>query len=100
MLQQTNVKHGEGSIIEISSQIQKIAASATHLSNGSIEASETSFRGRQTVETLLDQMYSLKNAICLTNNITQLDTNTKQISTIVETIQAIADQTGLLSLSQ
>jgi methyl-accepting chemotaxis protein len=100
MVQQTNVKHGEGSIVEISSQIQQIAASATHLSNGSIEASETAFSGKQTVETLLNQMYSLKDAIIAsTNHINQLDMNTKQISTIVDTIQAIADQTSLLSLN-
>ncbi|MFT4413296.1 methyl-accepting chemotaxis protein [Fredinandcohnia humi] len=98
--QQEHSNVGEQSILAISSQIQQISSSANEVSDRSSEATNFALKGRNVVDKLVSQVSTLKVSMIKTTEVVeQLNLQSKQIETIVGTIESIADQTNLLSLN-
>jgi methyl-accepting chemotaxis protein len=85
---------------EISQAIEAASQSAEAVSTATIQATLTAGQGAEAIRNTLKQMASIQEAVDVSaTTITETHTLSGQIGDIVQTIEAIADQTNLLALN-
>lgn len=95
-------KVDENSIVihEISQGVSAIAASSSHVSKLSLQTTVQAEEGGQAVKNTVSQMQSIQASVLRSNEmIESLYERSKRVSSILEVITGIADQTNLLSLN-
>ncbi len=81
-------------------RIEQISISAEEVSKTSMEASKNSFAGNEVIQTVVEQMDAMSNAINGVGEvITSLEKRSTEIGQIVGVITGIAEQTNLLALN-
>ena len=87
-------------ISEMSKATAEIASNSEQAAMVAEQGSTACQEGKSVVETTRSSIETLSNEVETTNNIIgKLNTNTQQITTILTTIQGIAEQTNLLALN-
>jgi methyl-accepting chemotaxis protein len=86
--------------VRISSTIQQVAANAQSGVRGAREAADTALSGARTIEATITGMQAIKAKVGLSaQKVREMGQRSKQIDTIVESINEIASQTNLLALN-
>lgn len=85
---------------EMTATVQEVASNIAHAASAAQEANLESTNGRQVVGQAIEQIRSLAEHINVAaGTIQQLEHNSEAISTVVDVIKGIADQTNLLALN-
>ena len=98
--QAENVKKNTSSMMDIKNGIEQIAESAQIVANTSQETNETSIKGYQSLEVVIEQMKVINESVSnLSTVINDLSKYSNEIGKIVGTITDISNQTNLLALN-
>ncbi len=98
--QLSNVDQSKGKVEQISENIDSISTEIERVTASTIEASQQSSQGVETVGRVTEQMGIInRNAEDTGNVIAGLDQHSKEIGQIVQMITDIAEQTNLLALN-
>ncbi len=85
---------------EMASTAQEVAHNADNAATGTQQADQQAAEGRTVVSQTMKAINSLATEVeSASSTIAQLEADTEQIGTVVEVIQAIAEQTNLLALN-
>jgi methyl-accepting chemotaxis protein len=103
----TNVQNASASIQQVSSGVEEVAASAQNVSKSTQQLSERAEKvtdaakeGEESIEKIIEIVNKAKERADLTTKtVGGLTEDAKNIATIVETINSIAEQTNLLALN-
>lgn len=98
--QQQEVSQVATAINEMSATANEVAANAEQTASAAQFSSEASSQGRRVIENNQEQITVLANHLETTaKGVQQLEQDSKEIATILTTIQSIAEQTNLLALN-
>lgn len=85
---------------EMTATVQEVAGNIAHTATASQQANQESINGRQVVGDAIEQIRSLADHIDgAAGTIQQLEKDSEAITTVVDVIKGIADQTNLLALN-
>jgi methyl-accepting chemotaxis protein len=85
---------------EMASTVQEVASNIVHTASAAQEANLESANGRQVVGDAINQIRSLADHIDgAASTIQELEQNSEAISTVVDVIKGVAEQTNLLALN-
>ncbi len=98
--QQAQSEQAASAMTEINTTIQDVSESIEDTSKSAIITSEETGKGKKIVETAVESIRSLAGEIEQTSTIvTDLEQDSQNISTVLDVIKAIAEQTNLLALN-
>ncbi len=98
--QQSEVQQAATAINEMSATVQEVARSAQDTANSATHASTEAHLGQQEVGNTIDSISSLATAVeDATRVIHQVGEDSSDISTVLDVIKSIAEQTNLLALN-
>ena len=98
--QQAQSEQAASAMTEINTTIQDVSESIEDTSKSAIITSEETGKGKKIVETAVESIRSLAGEIEQTSIIvTDLEQDSQNISTVLDVIKAIAEQTNLLALN-
>ncbi len=98
--QQSEVQQAATAINEMSATVQEVARSAQDTANSATNASTEAHQGQQEVSNTIDSISSLASAVEeATRVIHQVGEDSSDISTVLDVIKSIAEQTNLLALN-
>jgi len=98
--QQSEVQQAATAINEMSATVQEVARSAQDTANSATHASTEAHLGQQEVSNTIDSISSLASAVeKATRVIHQVGEDSSDISTVLDVIKSIAEQTNLLALN-
>lgn len=98
--QQSEVQQAATAINEMSATVQEVARSAQDTANSATQANTAAHQGQQEVSNTIDSISSLANAVeNATRVIHQVGEDSTNISTVLDVIKSIAEQTNLLALN-
>ena len=98
--QQSEVQQAATAINEMSATVQEVARSAQDTANSATHASTEANLGQQEVSNTIDSINSLATAVeNATQVIHQVGEDSSDISTVLDVIKSIAEQTNLLALN-
>ncbi len=98
--QQSEVQQAATAINEMSATVQEVARSAQDTANSATHASTEAHLGQQEVSNTIDSISSLATAVeNATRVIHQVGEDSSDISTVLDVIKSIAEQTNLLALN-
>jgi methyl-accepting chemotaxis protein len=85
---------------EMAATVQEVASNIVHTASAAQEANQESAKGRQVVGDTINQIRSLADHIeVAASTIHQLEQDSEAISTVVDVIKGVAEQTNLLALN-
>jgi len=85
---------------EMTATVQEVAGNANNAANAAQHAQTEALEGKTTVEQTIDSINTLATEVNQANDvITQLQSDSESIGTVLEVIRGIAEQTNLLALN-
>jgi len=85
---------------EMTATVQEVAGNANSAANAAQHAQEEALQGKKTVEQTIGSINTLASEVNQANDvITQLQSDSESIGTVLEVIRGIAEQTNLLALN-
>ena len=97
---QSEAEQSATAMNEMTATVHEVASNISHAANAAQNASTETATGKKVVNETIDQVQELAHQIdTATSIIHQLEEDTKEISTVLDVIKGIADQTNLLALN-
>ena len=98
--QQSETEQVATAMNEMTATVQEVAQSITTTAHAATEAHDETLSGRKVVEQAIEAMQQLTNQIETTSNVIhQVEQDSDSISTVLDVIKSIAEQTNLLALN-
>jgi len=98
--QQENIELVSTAVEEMSTSINEVASSASNAATSALSAQNSSNEANDKISQTIDDLEQLDKKIILAGDVIKtLETDSNQISSVLEVIRNIADQTNLLALN-